>query len=150
MTLGSCLPRNEYPNRPDIEYISHSLIPNPTSPDSIGTVTFRFTDGDGDLGLNASDTFGLHANGEAYHYNLFIHHYQKQNGEYVEFIPLDAPFHVRFVNLTPKGADKTLEGEMETRIGAFLNSPYDTVQYEIFIVDRAHNHSDTIVLDFIY
>jgi len=145
MTMGSCLKREEFPDRPDLEFISVFLNPNPTNQtDSIGFVKFGFTDGDGDLGLNPSDTFGEFAQGQPYHYNLFIHYFEKQNGQYVEFEPL-LPFHVRFDNLTPTGADKTLEGEMDVGIFVRPGTPFDTVRYEMYIVDRALQHSDTIV-----
>lgn len=124
------------------------LISNPVSSDSIGTVKFSFTDGDGDLGLDPNELSGVHGLNQPYYYNLFVRHFQKQNGEYVELeIPDTAlQFHTRFISLTPEGADKTLEGEMDVGIGIeFLGTPYDTVRYEMYIVDRALQHSDTLV-----
>ncbi|MBL4586583.1 MAG: hypothetical protein JKX84_05960 [Flavobacteriales bacterium] len=146
LLLGSCLKRNDYPNRPNIEFISYTLRTDiAVGGDSIGTVKFSFTDGDGDLGLNAKDTFGVNAPGQPYHFNLFIRHFQKQNGVYVEFVATNPSFNVRFKNLTPTGRDKTLEGEMDVGIGSQPGSPFDTIRYEMYIVDRALQHSDTIV-----
>ncbi|MGB1318829.1 MAG: membrane lipoprotein lipid attachment site-containing protein, partial [Flavobacteriales bacterium] len=81
LVLSSCLKREQYPNRPDIEYLSYSFTADTIpSANPIGEVTFRFTDGDGDLGLNPADTFGVHAIGEPYYYNLFVRYFEKKNG----------------------------------------------------------------------
>jgi hypothetical protein len=143
LTLSSCLKREQYPNRPDLEYLSHSFMSDTViTAEPIGQVNFRFTDGDGDLGLNQADTFGVHAIGAHYYYNLFVRYFEKKNGVFEEIIA-PGSFNVRFVDLTPEGADKTLEGEME--VGVFdSGSEFDTVRYEMYIVDRALQHSDTI------
>lgn len=143
--LASCLKREDFPIRPQIEYISYTPNLNPVSAaDSIGKVKFSFTDGDGDLGLGQGDTLAEFGIGQPYYYNLFVHYYEKQNGQYVEFVPV-FPFHVRFQSLTPTGKDKTLEGEMEVGVYVRPGSPFDTVRYEMYIVDRALHFSDTIV-----
>ncbi len=145
LTLGSCLKRVQYPNRPDVEFIGMFFNPNATSViDSLGMVKFRFTDGDGNLGLDEGDTLNEFASGEPYHYNLFIRYFEKRNNVYEEFVT-NPPFHVRFKRLSTVGNDKTLEGEMDVRIDARPGTPYDTVRYEMYIVDRDLQHSDTIV-----
>jgi len=147
LLVTGCLKREEFPIQPKLEYIGTVLNPNPTSEaDSLGFVSFRFTDGDGDLGLQPGDTTGSFAPGELYYHNLFIRYYEKLDGEFVEFIPV-FPFHSRFKSLTPTGGDKSLQGVMDVGIFARPGTPADTVRYEIFIVDRALNHSDTIVTE---
>lgn len=142
-----CLEREEFPIEPRLEYIGTVLNQNMVSQaDSIGFVRFRFTDGDGDLGLNTNDTAGSFAPGQLYYHNLFVRYFEKQNGAYVEFVPV-FPFHSRFKSLTPAGGDKSLQGIMDVGVFARPGSPWDTVRYEIFIVDRALNHSDTIVTE---
>lgn len=144
---SGCLEREEFPNEPRLEYIGFVAYPSPVSQaDSIGFVRFRFTDGDGDLGLNPGDTLGDFAPGQTYYHNLFVRYFEKQNGEYVEFIPV-FPFHSRFRSLTPTGGDKSLQGIMDVGVFARPGVQVDTVRYEIFIVDRALNHSDTIVTE---
>lgn len=146
LMLVSCLKRNEYPIRPKVEFIAFFLNANPElTTDSIGVVKFSFTDGDGDLGLPVSDTLGVFANGQPYHKNLFVRYFEKQNGIYVEDTTVTDLSSTRFISLTPTGSDKTLEGEMDVGVFASPFSPFDTVRYEIYIVDRALHHSDTIV-----
>lgn len=143
--LTSCLKQVEYPNRPDIEFQGVFLNPAATSDvDSLGFVKFSFTDGDGDLGLNDQDSTGQFALGEDYYYNLFIRYFEKQNGNYVEVIP-PQPFHVRFERLSAVGGNGALEGEMDVRFYTDPTSLFDTVKYEMYIVDRSLQHSDTIV-----
>jgi hypothetical protein len=147
MVLAGCLKKEQFPDVPKLEYIGTVLNQTPLSEaDSIGFVRFRFTDGDGDLGLSPGDTLGQFAQGETYYHNLFVHYFEKQNGQYVEFVPV-FPFHSRFKDLTPKGGDKSLQGQMDVGVFARPGSPFDTVRYEIYIVDRALNHSDTIVTE---
>lgn len=147
LMVSGCLNREQFPNAPKLEYVGTVLNQNLLSEaDSIGFVRFRFTDGDGDLGLNPADTTGQFAQGQTYYHNLFVHYFEKQNGHYVEFIPV-FPFHSRFKDLTPKGGDKSLQGQMDVGVFARPGSSFDTVRYEIYIVDRALNHSDTIVTE---
>jgi hypothetical protein len=147
MTVGlsSCLKNVDYPNRPDVEFLGMYFNPNATSViDSLGAVSFRFTDGDGNLGLDDGDSDGVFALGEPYYYNLFIRYFEKRNGQFEEFVT-DPPFHVRFTRLSSAGVGNSLEGTMDVRIDARPGSPYDTVRYELYIVDRDLQHSDTIV-----
>lgn len=145
LVLGGCLKREDYPSRPDLEFIGYYPNTSFTTPlDSIGFIKVRFTDGDGDLGLRESDVDGVFASGEPYHFNLFIHYFEKRDGEYVE-VELPGTQNVRFGNLTPEGRDKTLEGEMDIGLVASAATTVDTVRFEVFIVDRALNHSDTVV-----
>ncbi len=147
LVMAGCLKKEDFPDIPHITYEQTVLNQTPLSEaDSLGYVRFRFTDGDGDLGLNAGDTLGEFAPGQPYFYNLFVRYFEKQNGQYVEFLPV-FPFHSRFVSLTPEGGDKSLQGIMEAGVFARPGSPFDTVRYEIYIVDRALNHSDTIVTE---
>jgi hypothetical protein len=143
--FSSCLKKQDFPNRPDLELIG--VFSNPAAlnaNDSLGFVKFNFTDGDGDLGLSAGDTLGQFAPDEQYYYNLFIHYFEKRNGVYEEFVtPL--PLHVRFKRLEAVGGSGALEGEMDVRYFSRPGSPYDTIRYEMYIVDRALQHSDTII-----
>ncbi|MBI1289170.1 MAG: hypothetical protein GC178_16510 [Flavobacteriales bacterium] len=144
--LSACLKRQNYPDRPYIEFLGfYPNIQAQSSGDSLGFVKFRFTDGDGDLGLGQGDTLGEFASGQPYHYNLFIYYYEKQNGTYVRVDPPETPFHVRFKRLTATGGNGALEGTMDVGVYGRPGIPWDTIRYEMFIVDRALHISDTIV-----
>lgn len=147
VSLSSCLKQEDFPNRPDVTYIG--FFPNlaaTSKADSLGFVKFEFTDGDGDLGLNPGDTLGEFALGQPYYYNLFIRYFERQNGTFTEVIP-PLPFHVRFNRLTSVGGNGSIQGEMDVRIFVNPSSVYDTVKYEMYIVDRAKQHSDTLMTE---
>ncbi len=68
--LSSCLKQEDFPNRPDLEFIGIIAAVQPAN--SLGVIRFSFTDGDGDLGLNPGDTFNEFAPGQPYNFNLFV------------------------------------------------------------------------------
>lgn len=141
--LSSCLKKQDFPNRPDIEFIGITRAVQPA--DSLGAIRFSFTDGDGDLGLNDGDTLNEFAEGQPYYYNLIVRYFDKRDGEFVEFVPSEPFFNARFKRLSAEGGDGALQGEMAYGFAGRPGSPYDTIRYEIFIVDRSLQHSDTIV-----
>ena len=141
--LSSCLKREDFPNRPDLEFIGIIAAVQPA--DSLGAIRFSFTDGDGDLGLNPGDTMNEFAPDQPYFYNLFIRYFDKQNGQYVEYIPPSPFFNARFKRLSSEAGSGALEGQMDYGFASRPGSPFDTIRYEIYIVDRSLQHSDTIV-----
>ncbi len=145
--LSSCLKQEDFPNRPDIEFIEMTLNYGSTSiTDSLGIISFNFTDGDGNLGVDDVDTLNYpFRRDDPYHFNLFIRYFEKRNGEFEEFVIQDPPLHARFQRLTSAGVGNAIEGRMDAWFGARPGSPYDTVRYEVYIVDRELQHSDTIV-----
>jgi hypothetical protein len=152
--LTSCLKRVDYPDRPDINLTSVTIFSPPpdTITNPIGRVDFTFTDGDGDLGFRPGDTLDQFALYQPFYYNLVVNYFEMDSGEYVMDTAVSKLSSARFISLTPEGADKTLEGDME--VGIFGLPPDtipfdDTVRYEIHIADRALHRSDTIVVDLI-
>lgn len=145
--LTSCLKQEDFPNRPDIEYVGFFPNLNATSKaDSVGFVRFNFTDGDGDLGLDDSDNQGQFAMGEPYEFNLFVRYFERQNGNFVQVIP-PGEINVRFKRLKSETGNGSIQGSMDVRTYLSSASPFDTVRFEMYIVDRALNHSDTLVTE---
>jgi hypothetical protein len=141
---SSCREKITYPPVPYIEYVSFTKILNTTAVDSKGILKFSFTDGDGDIGLSEADTLYPFNVGSPYYYDLFITYYEKQNGDYVEVV-LPFPNNSRIPIVTPEGENKSIKGTIDVEL--FINnydSPYDTIAYDISIVDRALNMSNKI------
>lgn len=117
-------------------------------------LTVYFTDGDGDIGRDASsngnDTCILSDYDQFLsRFDLFIYYYEKVNGQYIEIPPSDSclPFHNILPNLTPIGQNKTLEGDITTPFD-YSNYPLnntDSVKFELQLVDLAGNKSTRIV-----
>lgn len=142
--FSSCLRRNDFPDEPQIEYIDFVKYQNTQGKDSIGVLKFRFTDGDGDIGLDEPDTFPPFNEGSQYYYNFYVTYFEKQNGNFVE-VTLPLPNNSRIPNITPEGQNKTLEGEIE--LSLYINNPlsnFNTIKFEAFIYDRALHQSNII------
>lgn len=164
----SCQKPVEYPVEPGIEYQGFTYLFNADSTFSgEGIVAFSYTDGDGDLGLDDSDTlspFGFH---DAHYYNLVIDYQKCVNGVFVK-TPLLSPhvptspadtivrydtvtFNARFKRLRDSEEPKAISGTMEYKLTVQNPlSPNDTVKFEIRILDRALHESNAIQTEAIY
>ncbi len=142
--LASCLKREEYPIEPHIEFVNFIKLVSDAGIEDKGVLTFSFTDGDGDIGLSAADTFPpFHSEGD-YYYNLYIFYKEMQNGV-LTLIDLPQPFHTRLPVITPSGRNKAIKGEMEIKLDIYNPiSTFDTICFEFYIVDRALHVSNTI------
>lgn len=142
--LWSCRKIEHYPPEPQISYSGFLLR------DSVdylgnsiltGTLSFRFIDGDGDLGMPDLDSLVV---GDSTTSNLFFTlYYLKDN----TLIPADendvkTPLNYRIPYIKMIGRDKTMKGEIRVTF-FYINFPYDTIKYTFFVVDRAGNHSNT-------
>ena len=160
----SCQKPVEYPIEPHIAYEGFTYLFNADSTFSgEGIVSFSYTDGDGDLGLDDSDTlppFGFH---DAHYYNMEVDYLKCVNGEFV-VTPLLSPhvptsptdtvlwdtitFNARFHRLRDNDDPKAISGMMDYRLmvkNPF--SPNDTIKFAIRILDRALHVSNTIQTD---
>ncbi len=130
----SCRKKNKYAVEPIIEYTSFIRFGEDSA-----MLHINFTDGDGDIGLDPSDT-GTPYTGE-YYYNAYLYFYYRN--PVGTFIPYLTPLKVRMPVITPEGKNKSLSGEMIFK----LDGPYhlhDTMQYEVYIYDRALNKSNVV------
>lgn len=142
--LPACLPNSNFPDTPVIEYNGFTKKPKGDGTDSTGILSISFTDGDGDIGLAQGDTFPPYNFNSEYYYNFFTRYYEKQDGEFVEVV-LDPPNNYRIPVLTPEGQNKSLEGDIQVEL--YINNPlseYDTIMFEVWIVDRALRESNVI------
>ena len=146
----ACKKKDVYPIEPEIKFENFLTIYNngQSFPDR-GVLIFSFTDGDGDIGLYQSDTL------PPFDFNLFISYFEIQNGDTVEvFLFQTDPatgdidtlnFNGRIPILTPVGSNKSISGEVEDTV--FIHdptSPYDTIMFKAYIVDRALHQSNVI------
>jgi len=152
LVLAACADKTEFSEVPFIRYNAFEQLKSSSGKDSLGILKLYFTDGDGDMGLNASDTLAPYNKGSLYYYNFFITYFEKQNGVWTKVV-LPPPFpgadtltnNSRIPNLTPTGQNKSLEGEISMQL--FTNnpfSPYDTIRYDVRICDRALNMSNFV------
>ena len=158
----SCQKPVEYPIEPHIAYEGFTYLLNADSTFSgEGIVSFTYTDGDGDLGLDDSDTlppFGFH---DAHYYNMIVDYLKCVNGTYVKTPLLSwnaqtqtydtVTFNARFRRLRDSEEPKAISGKMEYKLTVQNPlSPNDTIKFEIRVVDRALHESNTIQTEAIY
>ena len=168
LAVYCCQKPVEYPVEPKIAYEGFTYLMNPDSTFSgEGIISFSYTDGDGDLGLDDGDTlppFGFH---DAHYYNMVVDYLKCENGVFVK-TPLLSPhvptspddtlvlydtvtFNARFKRLRDSEEPKAISGTMDYRLTVQNPfSPNDTVKFEIRILDRALHESNVIQTDAIY
>ncbi len=168
LAVSACQKPVEYPIEPKIAYEGFTYLMNPDSTFSgEGVISFSYTDGDGDLGLDDSDTlppFGFH---DTYYYNMVVDYLKSENGVFVK-TPLLSPhvptspddtlvlydtvtFNARFKRLRDSEEPKAISGSMDYKLTVQNPfSPNDTVKFEIRILDRALHESNVIQTDPIF
>lgn len=138
----SCFKTPEYPNEPVIKFVAYSVVQPYIVPDT-GILRISFTDGDGDLGkLSNADSGSLS--------RVFIKVLKYDIEKPPQIIPI----------IPQKGTTKAISGTLDiylagaTGVGLFDESscllyshPFDTLQFEIYIKDRAGNKSNVIKTD---
>lgn len=138
IAVSGCLQSNDYPPEPVIKFLSYTYkdsIDDLGNPAHLGLLTLSFTDGDGDMGLADSDTAAPLDN------NLYVNRIGIIGG--VEQPPIELKFRIPYI--TPKGQIKALTGEMDVELDLIpVLVSYDTLFYELYILDRALNQSNTI------
>jgi hypothetical protein len=133
LLMNACLEREEFSVVPEIKLLGFIPYQNTDS----ATLLIGFKDGDGDIGVRSNEVNPP--------YNFFLQYYEKQNGVFVEIEPT-IPFYYRLPIINETGKDRPLQGEIEIGISFYydLTSPYDTIKYTMYLVDRANNKSNVI------
>ncbi len=149
--LSGCLRPEEFPPEPVIGYKSFEILTDSAK------LTITFQDGDGDIGLEDSDTTGAYHPSNVYHYNLFAQYWEKDDAlgwvhaEDITGTPIE--FRYRTPVITPTGQNKALKGEIEVTLEPLYFNPSssesDTIMYKIMLVDRALNESNWVESDVI-
>ena len=168
LAVCSCQKPVEYPIEPKIAYEGFTYLMNPDSTFSgEGIISFSYTDGDGDLGLDDSDTLPPFGFRDAHYYNMVNDYLKCENGVFVK-TPLLSPhvptspadtlvlydtvtFNARFHRLRDNDEPKAISGTMDYRL-IIRNplSPNDTIKFEIRLLDRALHESNVIQTDPIF
>ncbi len=159
MALFSCQKFNEYPVEPHITFEKFTLlldsVYDPVHDTVVlitnkGVLSFKYTDGDGDLGLTDMDTLPPFDKGSPYYYNIIVKYYEKRNGVFQQ-VPRINPdgtvdtinFNGRLPYLTPTGVHKAITGIIEDTL--LVNNPassFDTIKFKFYIYDRALHKSN--------
>jgi len=133
----------EYPDEPVIDYQTFSLyitVDELNNKTLVGQLTFKFTDGDGDLGLPSlpPDSSGVNMP-DTVKYNFFLQLYDLKGVEY-EKVPEEEggilKYRIPYLDKQP------LSGTIDLDI-SYPVIIHDTIFYTFYIYDRAFNRSNT-------
>ena len=162
LAVSACQKPVEYSIEPKIAYAGFTYLINPDSTFSgEGVISFSYTDGDGDLGLDDADTLPPFGFNDAHYYNMVVDYMKCVNGEFVKTPLLSwnaqtqsydtVSFNARFKRLRDSEEPKAISGTMDYKLTVQNPfSPNDTVKFEIRIFDRALHESNVIQTDPIF
>ena len=160
--LAACQKKVEYPIEPRITYqgLSYLMDADSTLTGEV-VLSIGYTDGDGDLGLDDSDTLYPFGPRDPHYYNLIID-YKKWDGTAFVETPLlswnpqtqsydTMSFNARFKRLVFYDEEKAISGTIDYKMTAFNPlSPNDTVKFKIRLIDRALHESNVIETEAIW
>lgn len=143
LLLTSCneiLP--EYPDEPVVDYQGfglYILVDQLGNKNLVGRLTFEFTDGDGNLGLNPLPEDADPALPDSLKYNFYLQLYDLKGFEYVK-VPVSEGGELKY-RIPPLDKEPT-SGTMDLDI-SYPVIVHDTIFYTFYIVDRELNRSNT-------
>ncbi len=149
LVIVGCLKKKELPDEPIISSQTFEI----TGDSAI--LKLNFSDGDGNFGLEDGDTSGLFAPCLRRKFNLYAEYYEMQNGNWTHIVidPCDqvpdgdVPFYNRVPWVKPTGQNQAQEGEIKVVLQDwYLPSEFDTIKFEVKIVDRDMHESNTVTV----
>ncbi|MGP1445975.1 MAG: hypothetical protein ACTTKO_00390 [Candidatus Limimorpha sp.] len=158
----ACRKRVEYLTGPQISYGGFQyIIGEDSSFTGEGILSLGYTDGDGDLGLDESDSIFPFGPMDAHYYNLIIDYRKYQHGDFVSTPLLSwnavtqsydtITFNARFKRLLDTEESKPISGTIEYKM--LIQNPLsqgDTIRFAVKIFDRALHESNTVITETIY
>jgi hypothetical protein len=141
--FNGCMKKQSFSDTPVISFLSLELFVDTAHVVRMGILTISYQDGNGDIGLNPSDTFPPYQRNGPYYYNYVINYFEKQNGVFKQ-VDLAIPFSARIPVLTPNDPNKAISGFIADTMDLYPPPLHDTIKFEAFIYDRALNKSNVI------
>lgn len=143
--LSACVKEPNYPLEPEIEYITSSKLLVQEG-DSF-SITFRFTDGDGNIGFieglnsNCSDNNCEYESDSTCFKDAFYSCFLIDQRDSC-FASIAVP------DVEPSGNIKAVSGELEVAVPPVFCKcvcDFDTLKYQIIVKDRTNNYSNVIL-----
>jgi hypothetical protein len=132
---AGCKKPNSYPDTPVITFKSLTVQQENGFDVSVHLIV-SFTDGDGDIGNNSPEA-GDPPNFVVLMDTLHNGNWGTNDNHFI--------FSGTLPYLTPTGSNRALKGDVATDILLQWGHPNDTIRYQVYIVDRAMNQSNTII-----
>jgi hypothetical protein len=147
-----CDEENKFPPEPIIHSATFVLPER--------NIVFRFTDGDGNVGLGAEDiqppfnALEPDSSDNRFHYNLWVNLYRRIDGNW-ELVETPSTLDFRILDLTPEGQNKQIDARVTYQMDRSLNelaepgiiSSGDTIRFTVQVVDRDLNVSPIVTTE---
>jgi hypothetical protein len=143
MVFSGCMKKQSFSDIPQISFLGMELLVDTAQVVRSGILTISYQDGDGDIGLNPSDTFPPYQRNGPYYYNYVINYFEKQNGVFQQIFD-SIPFSARIPVLTPNDPNKAIKGFITDTLPLYPPPFHDTIRFEVFLYDRALHKSNTV------
>lgn len=156
LCLAGCQEKVEYPIEPRITYegLAYVMDADSTLTGEV-VLSIGYTDGDGDLGLDDTDSQYPFGANDPYYYNLIIDYLKWDGSAFVETPLLSwnqqtqtydtISFNARFKRLIFNDEVKPISGTIDYLLMAFNPlSPEDTIKFRVHLIDRALHQSNII------
>lgn len=149
--LSACYKEPDFSTIPSIEYVGFQKQIrldqfSAANKDSV-TISLKFQDGDGDLGYSTDEVKDAY---QTSNYNYVVRPFRKKNGKLTEYTPLES-LSGYFPRLKKDDKPNPIEGVLDYSID--FPHPFtpkrDSLQFQIYIKDRAGNVSNIIETDII-
>ena len=143
IVITSCKKEQQYSITPNIQFQNFTKFSDGNGVDQTGNLLLSFTDGDGDIGLSAGDTISPYVG--LYYYDFFAAYYELQFGK-LTAVKLPASFNSRLPLITINGSNKNVKGTIQIALYIYNStSKFDTIAFQVYIVDRALHKSNIIM-----
>jgi len=148
----NCTSKVDFGIIPVISFERYELYKNQNGKDTALALIISYTDADGDLGLEQSDTLPPFNSGSKYHYCMYIYYYEYVDNQWIEVrpeiggIPIGDTirFPYRFKSLTPATPNKAIKGEITWHSNFISPQKSKNIKFKIFIYDRALHKSNEV------
>lgn len=137
-----CFEQESFPPEPIVKYKNFVLLGDSAR------LSFEFTDGDGDIGLEKDNFEPPFDSSSYYQYNIYVEYYEKTpNGWERGINPLgdSIVFGFRIEPILDGNRPKPLKGSIDVNMQDWYNpiSSYnDTIKFRFQLIDRALNESN--------
>lgn len=135
--LNSCVKKTSYPTVPEIEFKDFYIFDGDS-----GAIEIKFTDGDGDIGVEDGDSTR----------NLYYTYYYLDSitNQYTGFYSADLndTLRIGYTLKKPKDAEyqgKAISGEINVRMMQYRHSKkIKKLKYTVYLIDKAGNRSNVL------
>lgn len=152
--LTGCLEREKFPDEPILIFKTveqgYEVPYMGTTPERYLNVVVDFTDGDGDIGLDAGDTLDPFGVNDAHYFNCMCVLEKRIEGEWAG-VQSEVPGRIK--RISPSGQDPTLNGEIKWKLWPYPGPrpglppivAGDTMRVTMYLEDRALHRSNSVM-----